>query len=248
MPVRSSLIFAFATLAVFLFAAPSMARPGYQINTFITSPANTPKVLAATEKLQNAPIMKKGKGRLLLMANLADGGDPSTHAFVILFKSTAEFEKFGMKLQVDPAWIEFLGTLATLGQSAATIRIQTDRSWGDISDDDVVWQNFLFQVRNPMAVLAANERFMGTKTGKDFPGQVHLTTVVAGGISPVSHGIVVGYESQAEMEKWNDSNATNPEWIAYLAELSLSSDFLGANLSRTIKAWGPASMKSIVGR
>jgi len=246
--LRSSIVFASMAVVVTLLAAPAMAGPGYQINSFISSPANTPKVLAATEKLQSAPIMKKSKGRLLLLANLADGADPATHAFVILFKSTADYEAFSMKLQADPAWAEFLGTLATLGQAAATLRFQTDRSWGDISDDDVVWQNFMFQVRDPMAFLAVNERFMATKTGKNFPGQVHLTSVVAAGLSPVSHGLVVGYESQAEMEEWNESNAGNPEWNAYLAALNLSADYLGSNLSRTLKAWGPASMKSIVGR
>jgi hypothetical protein len=248
MSLRSILTFVSATLVAILLAAPAMAGPGYQINTFISSPANTPKILAATDKLQSASIMKKSKGRLLLMANLADGGDPSTHSFVVMFKSTAEYEAFGQKLQTDPAWAEFLGTLATLGQTGATIRVQTHVSWGDISDDDVVWQNFLFKVRDQMAFWQANERFMKTKTGKNFPGQVHLTSVVAAGISPVTHGIVVGHESQAEMEKWNDANVTNPEWVAYLGELGLSSEFLGSNLSQTIKAWGPASMKSIVGR
>ncbi len=247
MSLRSSLIFVSATLVATLLAAPSMAGPGYQVNSFIMSPANGPKVLAAIEKLQSAPIMEKNKGRLLFLANLADGADPSTHAFVVLFESTAEYEAFSMKLQADPAWAEFIGTLGTLGQGAGTLRIRTERSWGDISDDDVVWQNFLFQVQNPAAFLAAHERFMATKTGKNFPGQIHLTSVVAGGISPVSHGVVVGYESQAEMEAWNEANRGNPERIAFFAELNLSAEYLGSSLSRTIKAWGRASMKSVVG-
>jgi hypothetical protein len=248
MSLRSTLILVSTILLATLMTTPSMAGPGYQVNSFITTPANGPKVLAAIEKLQNAPIMKKNKGRLLFLANLADGADPSTHAFVVLFKSTAEYEAFSMKLQADPAWAEFIGTLGTLGQGAGTLRIRTERSWGDISNDDVVWQNFLFRVHNPMAFMAAHERFMATKTGKAFPGQVHLTSVVAGGVSRVSHGIVVGYESQAEMEKWNEANRGNLEWAAFLAELNLSSESLGSNLSRTIKAWGPASMKSIVGQ
>lgn len=247
MSFRLSLIFVSVTLAATLLAAPSMAGPGYQVNNIITSPANGPKVLAAIEKLQSAPIMQKNKGRLLFLANLADGADPSTHAFAVLFKSTAEYEAFSMKLQADPAWAEFIATLATLSQGAGTLRVRTERSWGDISDDDVVWHNFLFQVRDPAAFLAAHERFMATETGKNFPGQIHLTSVVAGGLSTVSHGIVVGYESQAEMEEWNEANRGKPEWAAFLAELSLSSDYLGSNLSRTIKAWGPASMKSVVG-
>ena len=76
MSLRSSFVFVFATLVAMLLAPLSMAGPGYQINTFITTPANVPKLIAATEKLQSAPIMKKSKGRLLLLANLADGNAP----------------------------------------------------------------------------------------------------------------------------------------------------------------------------
>ncbi len=233
--------------SVLLVAHAAFAGPGYQVTGFVVAPANAPKVLAATEKLQSAAIMKQNKGRLLLLANLADGSDPATHSFVALYNSVAEYEAFSQKLQADPAWAEFLGALEPVGRGAGTLRMQTLRSWGDISDADVVWRNFAFDVSDPTAFAATVDRFMQSATGKKLPGQVHLTAVVAGGISPVSHGIVVGYESQAEMEKWNESIATNPEWLAFLAELRLSSNFLGSDLSRTIKAWGQP-MKSIMAR
>ena len=118
---------------------------------------------------------------------------------------------------------------------------------GDISDDDVVWQNFAFDVSDPAAFVAANLRFLQTDTGKRFPGQVHVTFTVAAGPSPATHSIIVGYASEAEMEAWNDSNVGNPEWAAYLAQLQNSSEFLGATLSRTIAAWGP-SFKSVLGQ
>jgi hypothetical protein len=239
----------FTVVAAFVFALlasqVAFAGPGYQVNGVIVAPKNTPKLLAATEKLQSASIMKQNKGRLLLLANLADGADPATHSFVILYRSVADYETFSAKLQADPAWTEFIDTLAGLGQGAGTLRIQTLRSWGKISDKNVVWRNFVFDVTNPPAFAATMGRFMQTATGKKLPGQVHLNAVVAGGISPVSHGVVVGYESQAEMERWNESIASNPEWLAFLSELALSSEFLGSNLSRTIKAWGQP-MKSIM--
>lgn len=234
-----------AFASVLLLSAVAFAGPGYQVNGFIVAPANGAKVLAATEKLQSAPIMKQNKGRLLLLANLADGADPATHSFVILYRSVAEYESFSAKLQTDPAWSEFLDTLSALGRSAGTLRLQTMQSWGDVSDKDVVWRNFVFSVANPPAFAATLDRFMQSPTGQKFPGQLHLTALVAGGISPVTHGIVVGYASQAEMEKWNESIAATPEWRAFLSELALSSDFLGSNLSRTIQAWGQP-MKSIL--
>jgi len=234
-------------VSVLMASQLAFAGPGYQVNGFIVSPSNGPKVLAATDKLQSAPIMKQNKGRLLLLANLADGADPATHSFVILYRSVAEYEAFSAKLQADPAWTEFIDTLSQLGRSAGTLRLQTSRSWGDLSDKDVVWRNFVFNVTNPPAFAATLGRFMQSEIGKKFPGQLHLTALVAGGISPASHGIVVGYESQAEMEKWNESISSDPVWVAFLSELALSSEFLGSNLSRTIKAWGQPT-KSILAR
>ena len=242
---RTTVVSAF--VSVLLVSHVAFAGPGYQVNGFIVAPTNALKLLAATDKLQSAPIMKQNKGRLLLLANLADGADPATHSFVILYRSVAEYEAFSEKLQADPAWVEFVDTVSQLGQGAGTLRLQTLRSWGDISDKDVVWRNFVFDVTNPLAFAATMDRFMQSATGKKFPGQLHLTALVAGGISPVSHGIVVGYESQAEMEKWNESISSNPEWLAFLSEFALSSDFLGSNLSRTIKAWGQP-MKSVLAR
>jgi hypothetical protein len=242
---RATIVAAFSF--VLLASQVAFAGPGYQVNGFIVAPSNGAKVLAATTKLQNAEIMKKNNGRLLLLANLADGADPATHSFVILFRSVAEYEEFSQKLQGDPAFTEFIDTLSQLGQGAGTLRFQTLRSWGDLSDDDVVWRNFVFNVTNPIAFAATVERFMQSELGKKFPGQLHLTSLVAGGITPVSNGIIAGYESQAEMEKWNESIATDPVWLAFLSELQLSSEFLGSNLSRTIEAWGK-SMKSILDR
>ena len=37
-------------------------------------------------------------GKLLLQANVADGGNPATHTFVPIYKSAAEREKFVQSL------------------------------------------------------------------------------------------------------------------------------------------------------
>ena len=120
-------------------------------------------------------------------------------------------------------------------------------SSGDISDDDVVWHGFDFNVSDPPAFVAANQRFLLTDTGKRFPGQVHVVATVAAGDSSTTHSIIVGYESMAEMETWNESLAGNSEWAAYLAQVERSADLQGSNLSQTLGAWG-RSMKEVVGR
>jgi hypothetical protein len=229
-----------------LASQAALAGPGYSVTGYVTSPANAPQVLAAYKKLNDAPIMKDRKSRGMLMANVVDGANPATHSFVVTYPSMADAEAFSAKLYADPAWSEFLTTLSSLGAPAGTMRLRTLRSWGDISDSDVVWANFSFRVTNPAAFLAATERFLATSTGKSIPGQTHLAAIAAGG-EGATHVIVAGWASEAEAEAWNDKNANNPEWLAYLAELDLSSEFLGTNISRTLAAAG-ATLKSTVGQ
>jgi len=234
--------------AVALFASQaSFAGPGYSATGFTTTGANAPQVLAAYEKLNAAPLMKESKSRAMLLANVVDGANPATHTFVVSFPSMAESESFAQRLYADPAWTEFVSALSQLGTVAETMRFSTLRSWGEISDADVVWDQNAFHVTNPAAFAATLERFMVTPTGKAFPGQVHLVAVSAAGITSATHGIVVGWASQAEAEAWGDKNANNGEWLAYLAESALSSEFLGNSISRTLAAHGP-TLKSTLGR
>lgn len=236
-------ICAFAAGLGLLAGQSALAGPGYSVTGFIASPANASQVLAAYEKLNAAPIMKGRKSRGFLLANVVDGANPATHSFVVTYPSMADTEAFSTKLYADAAWTEFLTTLSPLGTVAGTMRLRTLRSWGDVSDSDIVWENFLFNVTNPPAFVAATERFLASATGKSIPGQTHIAAIAAGGADGATHLIIAGWASEAESEVWNDKNAANPEWLAYLAELELSSDFLGATVSRTLVAAG-ATLKS----
>ena len=238
---------AFAVTLGLLAGQPAFAGPGYMVTGFTTTGANAPKLQAAWEKLNSAPIMKDRTSRALLMVNVADGDNPATHSFVVVYPSLASVEAFRTKLYADPAWAEWQNALAQLGTVADTTRYVTLRSWGDVSDADVVWENFAFRVKDEAAFVAANERFQATAAGKAFPGQVHIVAVAAGGLSPVSHQINVGWASDAELEAWADKNANNPENLAFLAELERCSEFLGNSILRTLSGGG-ATLRSTIGR
>jgi hypothetical protein len=122
---------------------------------------------------------------------------------------------------------------------------RTLKSWGDVVDTDPVWMAYAFNVSDPPALLGALDKLMASETGKRFPGQVHLASVVAAGMSPLTHNIVVGYASEAEMEKWVDSLAGNADWAAYLEASRASAQLLGANMIRDIKAWGSAPLRDL---
>ena len=187
-------------------------------------------------------VMKEFSGLLLLQVHVADGNNPATHSFVPLYKSAADREAFVQKLQADPAWADFQATMARISQPVGQVIFRTLKSWGEVVDTDHVWMSYVFAVSDPPAVLAALDKLMASETGKKFPGQVHLEGVVAGGINSVTHSIVVGYASEAEMETWVDSLAGNADWAAYLEALRASAQLLGANMIRDVKAWGSVSL------
>jgi hypothetical protein len=122
---------------------------------------------------------------------------------------------------------------------------RTLTSWGEVVDTDDVWMTYALNASDPPALLAALEKLMASETGKTFLGQVHLEGVIAGGMSPVTHSIVVGYASEAEMETWVDSLVGNADWAAYMKASRASSEFLGASMIRDVKSWGSLSLKDV---
>ena len=68
--------------------------------------------------------------------------------------------------------------------------------------------------------------------------------IVAGGLSPVTHVISVGYASEAEMEAWIDVRNASGDWAAYLEASGPTGEYLGGSLARDLKTWGPAPLSS----
>ncbi len=230
------------SFGLLLLAQTAFASTAWQIASIRTTPANAPKVLAATDKLMASEPMKAFPGRVLLQVHLADGTDPATHSFVTLYKSAAEREKFQQTLLGQPAWNEFLNTLTSLGEPVASTRYTRVKSWGDIVDTDDVWETHPFAVSDPAAFVAALDALMASPTGKKFPGQVHLSAMAGGGITPVTHVVSVGWASEAEAEAWANTLQGNADWAKYLADSRKAADHLGLNVVRDLKEWGPATL------
>jgi hypothetical protein len=233
--------------AVLFWATSASAGPGYSATGVSVKAADAAKLVAAFDKLNASPVMKDRKSRALLLANVADGVDPASHTLVVLSPSIASSEAFREKLLSDPAWAEWTSTLSSLATITSTARFQTLKSWGDLSDADVIWESFTCTVTDPAAFIAAHDRFMASAQGKAAPGQVHVVAVAAGGGAPFTHAIDVGWASEAEMEAWRDGNATNADWLAYLDAASKAGTCSNASLSRVLTASG-VSMKAALGR
>lgn len=238
---------AFGTIATVFLLTQGAAAASWSQFSFATTPQNAPKVLAAADKLMSSATGKQFPGRLHLQTHLADGANPATHSFAPLYKSAAEREAFVQKMQADPAWNEFMATMAEVAQPVSQVMYRSLKSWGKAEDTDPVWMLHAFTVRDPAAFLAAIEKLMASPTGKQFPGQVHLSAVVAGGIgmSPVTHVISVGWASEAEMESWAAVQAGSADWSAFMEASRKAAEYRGGSLARDLKTWGPASLADL---
>ena len=235
---------AFLAIGLF-FITHSAGAASWSVISFATTPQNAPQVLAAGDKLMSSAAGKTFPGQLILQTHIADGDNPSTHSWIPIYESAAEREAFVQKLQADPAWATFLATVTKLTQPVSTVMYQTIKSWGDVQDSDTVWMTHAFDVSDPAAFLAALEKFRASPTGQSFEGQVHVSAVVAGGISPVSHVISVGYASEAEMEAWANTRTPSKDWAAYIDASQAVAEYLGGSLGRNLKTWGPAPLSDL---
>lgn len=235
-----------ALIGALLTSQTATAEPVWSTISITATPSNAPKVVAATDKLMSSEIGKTFPGKLLLQLNVADGANPATHTFVPIYKTTAEREAFTKSLQGTPAWTEFQSALEKTTQPGGTVQYQVLKHWGDINDTDSVWMVHSFDVSDPASFLTAVDAFMKSTTGKKFPGQVYLSAVVAGGMTPVSHIISVGYASEAEMAAWHVVRDASADWAAYQKASGPASEYLGGSLARDLDTWGPAPLSQLV--
>jgi len=234
-----------APIALFCVPMLASAGPGYSLATTDVKPLDIPTFIAATDKMMASTNAQKYKGRLLLLQHIADGDDPSTLSIVSIYKSAADLEEYSNLMQNDPARMEYMKSIVPIGSLQNTARLSTVKSWGDINDTDTIWNAHYFTVTDVPAFLAALETWFASPAGKKSPAQAHLAAMAIGGLTPVTHVLSLGYASIAEMEAFVDNNSNDPDRAALLAALRKVSTHVGADLSRTLKTWGPGSMKSL---
>jgi hypothetical protein len=229
---------------VSLVPALAWAGPGYQFSSFTVLPQNVDKVVSAYDAFYASSAGKQFKGRASLLQNVADGSDPASHSFVALFHSQAEYETYVNAAANDPARKALLDTVVPIAQLVMTGRTSTVRSWGDVVDTDRVWVNIALNISNLNAWNAALDTWLASPKGKAFPGQGWLSAITFGGANAPTHMVSLGYASAAEMEAYVDTLAGDPDYAKFQAAAAGAGVRMGTTMSREVKTWGPAPMKS----
>jgi len=228
-------------LCTIWFSGLANAGPGWNVTSFATSPDNAPKLVAALDSWMAAGG-KDYPGQVTLYDNEADGNDPATHTIIATFPSVAAVEDYNRKVQsnekLSAEWAEMMAVFTANVTPAQTIRGSFVKNWGEIDPGDSVWMHHMVTASDAAAVVAAFDRWMSSPTGRKSPAQVHLSSVVAGGMGSPSHVVSIGYASQAEAEGWQESLSGNEDYQAFLGAVQQVAEYHGANLAIRVKSWG----------
>ena len=207
--------------AALLFASSfASAMPFVQVYEWAITPGQAPAVVAAFDALQSSEVGKNRRAQVQLQAVAFNGASPTTHRVVALWPSVAEAEAWSQGALASEEIALYTARLNQAGTPVATYSVVPLRNWGTVSSEDRTWDVIQVEVSNPGAILAGLDALLNDKETQAFPGQIWLVQVLtgqAGAAGRSTHEIVVGYESLAEMEAWQETLLATDAWKKWSA-------------------------------
>jgi len=207
-----------------LLCSSAMSAPSFKVYEVAVKPGSQAAVLQATDKFMKSSMGKRYEGALHVNVVLANGISPATHSFVLLMPSVAAIAAWETSMSSNPDAAEFFEVLSQNQTVVSDYMGSLIKAWGDVSNDDRVWQVTRFYTTDPLKVLAAQEKLMADPSVRDFPGQVALHATPWGNRNGANnqfstHLFAVGFKDVAEMEGWTNYANTQPAWAEYLTSL-----------------------------
>lgn len=198
------------------------------------------EVLAAMDKFRKTDTGKTGQSTIHLHQSLVNGANPATHSIVALYPSRAEYEKITTAASQTDDFPKLVKTIRKVATPIANRSNGTIKGWGTVSNDDRVWTTIYISAKNPMLFLQSMDKMMTSESSQAFPGQIWLSRTAYGnaGYSGTNNLIVsIGYESQTEMEKWNEALYATPAWAEFLKTNEDNSTVVNSELSVIVKTY-----------
>ncbi len=223
---------------VSLLATAASAGSMWESYGVQANPMNAAKIVAATDQFMKSAEGKTFPGKMMLISSIANGADPTTHSWVLLYKSAADSEKWGKAIEGSKSWNDFMAAIVPLSTPTAQVRYALLKSWGTPNDETTVWEGHMLKSSDPAKTLAALDKWWKSAKGRTFSGEAHLSAPIAAGVTPMTHFVSVGFKSEAEAEIWNDALETDADWAVFLQEVNASTEYLGATMSREVMEWG----------
>ena len=224
--MKKLLILVSLIVSSYSFAAPIWAE--FQIK--VDDPIKAASIAAATDRYMKSDFVKNNfNGSVHLNVYVSNGENPATHSLVWLFPSMTDASVFQTK-SLDPtnrASQEFFGALSQNSEATSDLMHTFVTTWGDVSNDDRVWEVHNFYATDAGKVVNLTNKMMASMDG--FPGQLGLSQNTYGN-GDTSHAFTVGFETVEEMEGWQDKLATDPVFNKWLVNMGDVVEWKGSEL------------------
>ena len=87
---------------------------------------------------------------------------------------------------------------------------------------------------NPVAVVAALDKYLSGDSGSNDDVSVTLHQYLANGSNPATHAITISYASPQVMDARLAAQAASPEWAAFQSEINLSAEIVSSVMWRSL--------------
>ncbi len=99
---------------------------------------------------------------------------------------------------------------------------------------------------NAGAVVAAFDKLMSSKVGKEATGRLTLQAHIADGEDPATHTVISYFRSLAEREPYTQKMGASAEWAEFLKTMAGLGSQVGTYRGQIVKAWGEVSDDDVV--
>ncbi len=197
---------------------------------------NPPAVVAAMDKFNASECGQKSPSTVALMAETFNGGEASTHTFVVTYDGSKVLEDTLAILSTCPDYAEFLTEMAEISVSTEQNLVKAVYEQGDWTKD-TVFAVFEMNIKNEDAYLTAYKTMTDKMVAQgQISGSYGIERVIAG--TDFSHFAFIGAADVASlMETLAILDMKNPDFKEFQTAVRRNRSIVRRGIVNPVKAW-----------
>ena len=197
---------------------------------------NPPAVVAAMDEFNASECGQKTESTVALMSETFNGGEPSTHTFVVTYNGSKVLDETLATLSTCPDYATFLTEMAEVSVPTEQNLVKAVYEQGDWTKD-TVFAVFEMNIKNEEAYLTAYKTMTDKMVAKDqISGAYGVEKVVAG--TDFSHFAFIGAADTASlMETLALLDMKNPDFKEFQTAVRRNRSIVRRGIVNPVKAW-----------
>ena len=226
---------------ILLFALSGFAQADdHAMDTYYAyygiSTTNPPAVVAAMDKFNASECGQKTPSTVALMAETFNGGEASTHTFVVTYEGSKVLDDTLAILSTCPDYATFLTEMAEVSVPTEQNLVKAVYEQGDWTQD-TVFAVFEMNIKNEDAYLTAYKAMTDAMVEQgQLTSSYGLERVVAG--TDFSHFAFIGAKNLEELMEFTASlTMKNPDFRKFQTKIQKNRRVVRRSIVMPIKAW-----------